>query len=152
MKRSRIFHHKAGWRNVSEKRIYFRSEWEYAYAKYLQFLKEQKLIAEWEHEPQTFWFENIRRGTRSYLPDFKVTGIDGKHYWAEVKGYFDSKSLTKIKRFKKYYPNEELKIIDKEWFIKNKTKIPSGKEDQDIKELDGEKATLRNREGRTGSS
>jgi hypothetical protein len=77
-------------------------------------LKEQKIILEWDYEPQTFWFDSIRRGTRSYLPDFKVYRPDGTHYWLEVKGYMDQKSKTKIKRFKKYYPQEELIIIDKE--------------------------------------
>lgn len=85
----------------------------------MQFLKETCQIKEWEHEPKTFWFEEIRRGVRSYLPDFKVTKNDGKHYWVEVKGYMDSKSKTKIKRFKKYYPEEELHVLDSVWFIKN---------------------------------
>ena len=73
----------------------------------------------WEHEPSTFWFENIKRGVRSYLPDFRVWNVDGTHYWVEVKGYMDSKSKTKIKRFKKYYPNEPIYIVDKEWFRKH---------------------------------
>jgi hypothetical protein len=87
-------------------------------------LKEQKQIEEWEHEPQTFWFEEIKRGTRSYLPDFKITRFEGSHYWVEIKGYLDSKSLTKIKRFRKYYPQEELIVLGKEWFAKNFTKLP----------------------------
>lgn len=76
------------------------------------------IIKTWEHEPQIFWFNEIKRGTRSYLPDFKVTLSDGSHYWVEVKGYFDSKSLTKIKRFHKYYPGEKLIVVSKEWFNK----------------------------------
>lgn len=76
------------------------------------------IIKAWEHEPKTFWFNEIKRGTRSYLPDFKVTVPDGSHYWVEVKGYFDSKSLTKIKRFNKYYPQERLLVVSKEWFDK----------------------------------
>ena len=117
--KGRIFQSKSGWREVGGKKIYFRSTWEVKYAKYLQFLKETGVINSWEYEPQTFWFEEIRRGTRSYLPDFKVTKLDGTHYWVEVKGYFDAKSKTKIKRFKKYYPKEELMICDEKWFVKN---------------------------------
>lgn len=89
------------------------------YAKYLQFLKEKNLILEWEYEPETFWFLEIKRGCRSYKPDFKITNLDGTFYWGEVKGFLDAKSKTKIKRFNKYYPNEKLVIIDKSWFVKN---------------------------------
>jgi len=118
-RKSRSYHRQIGWTHVANRRIYFRSKWELRYAQYLQWLKEQNIIQEWEHEPQTFWFEQIKRGTRSYLPDFKVTRTEGSHYWVEVKGYFDSKSLTKIKRFRKYYPEEELIVVDSEWFNKN---------------------------------
>jgi hypothetical protein len=94
------------------------------------------VIKEWEHEPKTFWFEEIKRGTRSYLPDFKVTYWDGNHEWIEVKGYFDRKSLTKIKRFRKYYPQEILRIIDSEWFKANDFKI------QARPDMEKEKTTL----------
>lgn len=112
-----------GWRNVAERSCYFKSDWEFRYANHLQFQKDHKLIIEWYYEPQTFWFENIKRGTRSYLPDFKVMRPDGSHYWIEVKGYMDSKSLTKIKRFKKYYPKEELQVVDRSWFLQNRGKL-----------------------------
>src|SRR5690606_8292944 len=49
--------------------IFFRSSWEANYARYLNFLKSQGHIYKWEFEPDTFWFESIRRGVRSYLPD-----------------------------------------------------------------------------------
>lgn len=104
------------WEKIGDKDIYCRSNWEASFARYLQWLKIKNQIKEWEYEPQTFWFEKIKRGTRSYLPDFKVTKLDGTHYWVEVKGYMDRKSLTKIKRFKKYYPSEELFIKDRSWF------------------------------------
>jgi len=109
-----------GYRHVGDRNIYFRSNWEYRYALYLQFLKEQGVIQEWEHEPKTFWFELIKRGVRSYLPDFKIIKDDGTHYWVEVKGYMDSKSKTKLKRFKKYYPEEQLFLADESWFKKYK--------------------------------
>ncbi len=89
------------------------------YARYLQLLKEKNHIFSWEHEPKTFWFEGIKCGCVSYKPDFKVTYMEGFHYWVEVKGYMDSKSQTKIKRFQKYFPNETLFVIDKKWFKKN---------------------------------
>jgi Protein of unknown function (DUF1064) len=112
------------WHEIDGRKIFFRSSWEVDYARYLQLLKEQKIIEEWEHEPRVFWFDKIKRGVRSYLPDFRVTQKDGTHYWVEVKGYMDAKSNTKIKRFAKYYPEERLIIIDREWFEKNRAKFP----------------------------
>jgi len=114
--KSRVFLAHQEWHEIGGKRIFFRSRWEHEYAKHLERLKEVKAIKEWEHEPQTFWFEKIRRGTRSYLPDFKIIYWDESHSWVEVKGYMDNKSRTKIKRFRKYYPNERLVIVDGEWF------------------------------------
>lgn len=81
------------------------------------------MIYSWEHEPHTFWFEDIKRGVRSYLPDFKVVDNDMSHHWIEVKGYWDSKSITKIKRFRKYYPKENIILIDSKWFAANSSKL-----------------------------
>lgn len=118
-KKSRSFNFKSRWMALGSNTIYVRSGWEAKVAIYLQKLQEGLQIAKWEFEPHTFWFLNIKRGVRSYLPDFKVTNLDGSHYWLEVKGYMDAKSKTKIKRFRKYYPEERLIILDKEWFMKN---------------------------------
>lgn len=107
------------WHEIDGRRIFFRSDWEYKFALHLQSLKSLGAIQDWDHEPQTFWFNAIKRGVRSYLPDFKVTNIDGSWYFVEVKGYMDAKSRTKIKRFRKYYPEEQLIVIDKEWFDKH---------------------------------
>jgi len=107
---------KQEWVTIDDKKYFFRSHWEAKYAKHLAFLKKIKDIQDWEHEPHTFWFEGIKRGVVSYLPDFKVIKNDGTHYWVEVKGYMDKKSATKLKRMKKYFPKEEIKLIDKTWF------------------------------------
>lgn len=88
----------------------------------MDWLKSLGQIAEWEFEPQTFWFHGIKRGVTSYLPDFKVYGLNGSHEWHEVKGYMDAKSATKIKRFKKYYPEEKLVIVDKQFFYNNRVR------------------------------
>src|SRR5687768_3513242 len=94
----------ASWRVIGGIRKYFRSRWEANYARYLEWLKTNGEIVSWTHEPKTFWFEKIKRGTRSYLPDFCVIEKNGKEVYYEVKGYMDSKSKTKIKRMAKYYP------------------------------------------------
>jgi len=113
----------AAWRTISGKEYYFRSMWESNYARWLDMQLKCGMIQGWEHEPATFWFEDIKRGVRSYLPDFRVTNNHGLATYHEVKGYYDAKSKTKIKRFRKYYPEETLILIDKKWFAKNSGKL-----------------------------
>jgi hypothetical protein len=114
---------KQDWAEIGGKRNFYRSRWEYRYALYLEFMKKYNHIIEWEHEPKTFWFEGIKRGTNNYKPDFKIIFPSGNEEWHEVKGYMDSKSATKIKRMKKYYPDVILRIIDKNWFKENSPKL-----------------------------
>ena len=103
---------KAGWREFGGVRKFYRSRWESNYARYLEFQKSQKLIKSWEHECETFWFEGIRRGCVSYLPDFKVTKNDGTVEYHEVKGWMDDRSKVKIKRMAQYHPDVVLIIIN----------------------------------------
>jgi hypothetical protein len=113
----------AGWRTIGERKIWFKSKMEANYARYLQFLKCRDEILDWEYEPKTFWFDKIKRGTRAYLPDFQVWTCRKYHHWIEVKGYMDARSFTKIKRFRKYYPQEVLMVIDSKWFAENLPKL-----------------------------
>jgi hypothetical protein len=92
--------------------IFFRSAWEANYARFLVWQQAQGLIRKWEHEPETFWFEKIKRGVRSYLPDFRVTAIDGSVYYVEIKGWMDAKSRTKLARMARYHPSVDLRIVD----------------------------------------
>lgn len=118
--------------------LYFRSRWEANYARFLNFIKETGEIIKWEYEPKTFWFDGIKRGCVSYTPDFRITYKSGLVRWTEVKGYFDQKSKTKLKRMKKYFPNEIIDLLDStkyralskamrniipNWEIDNKKKI-----------------------------
>lgn len=101
-----------GWAEFSGgKRYFLKSGWELKYAEYLEILLGGKAIKAWEYEPTTFWFEKIKRGVRSYTPDFKITHLDDSVEYHEVKGYMDSKSATKIKRMKIYYPDVSLTVI-----------------------------------------
>lgn len=135
----RKFCNNAGWRTIAGRKLYFRSGWEVSYAWYLQFLKEKKQIKEWEYEPKTFWFESIKRGVRSFLPDFKVVRLDDGHYWVEVKGYMDARSKTKINRFKKYYPEEQLVVVVGAWFKEMRRKLPIVTENWENEFTEGEK-------------
>ena len=105
-------HIKAGVRPDIHPTIRFRSSWEANVARHLNILVESHVIQGWDHEPQTFWFDKIQRGTRSYLPDFRITRLDGTQYYLEVKGRMDPKSATKIKRMRIYHPNIELVVWD----------------------------------------
>lgn len=112
----------SAWLEIGGKKHYFRSKWERNYARWLHYQKMQGWIKNWEYEPKTFWFEEVRRGVRSYKPDFYIIE-PGKAYWVEVKGYMDPRSQTKLKRFRKYYPEENIKVVDGKWFSSNNHKM-----------------------------
>ena len=103
--------------------MYFRSKWEANYALYLDFLVDQGQIKSWEYEVDVFVFEEIKFGTRSYRPDFKIFNDNGSFEYHEVKGYMDSKSKTKLKRMLKYYPEVKLLLVDKELYGEIKKKL-----------------------------
>jgi hypothetical protein len=116
---------KSGWIELGGKRLFARSRWEANYARYLQWLKSIGEIQEWEHEPKTFWFDKIKRGVRSYLPDFRVTMTGGAIEWHEVKGWMDGRSKTKIRRMAKYHPKETLRVFGTDWFKSEGRKLAS---------------------------
>ena len=104
--------------------LFFRSSWEANYARYLNFLKSKGLIFKWEFEPDTFWFESIKRGVRSYMPDFKIWDLENSApYYIEVKGWMDSKSKTKLKRMAKYYPDVRVDLFDAKSYSELKKKM-----------------------------
>jgi len=114
---------KHGWHQVGDQEIFARSLWESNYAYYLEWLRKNGAIQFWEHEPETFWFEGIKRGVCSYLPDFKVVENNGDVIYHEVKGWMDKKSITKLKRMKKYHPTVKLFLADSKWFAQNIKKL-----------------------------
>lgn len=92
--------------------LYVRSAWEANYARYLNWLVAQDVIKAWEYEPDTFWFLHIKRGTRSYTPDFKIHNNDGSVEYHEVKGWMTPKSKTQLKRMARYHPDVKVIIVD----------------------------------------
>lgn len=95
--------------------MHFRSKWEANFARYLKLRVKLGEIKCWNYEPREFWFERIRRGVRSYKPDFEVWPVDGgSSYFIELKGFMDPKSKTKIKRMRIYYPAVKLVVVDED--------------------------------------
>lgn len=116
---------KAAWREFGGRRVFYRSRWEANYGRYLEWLKCHGHIKEWEHEPKTFWFEGIKRGCVSYLPDFRVTENDGREGYHEVKGWMDDRSKTKIARMARYHPQVTLIVIAKKEYSEIEKKMSS---------------------------
>ena len=104
------------WYIDGEHKYYMRSTWEVKYADLLCIFRKGGAIKDWEYETETFWFLAIKRGVRSYKPDFKVFNNDGTIEYHEVKGYMDAKSKTKLKRMAKYYPDIKMVLRDAKWF------------------------------------
>lgn len=96
-----------------ERQISFKSKAELSFAEHLEFLRESGRIISWYYEPSgsTFWFESIRRGVRSYKADFLVVTNDYQRQWYEVKGFLNPKSMTKLRRMHKYYPDEIVILV-----------------------------------------
>lgn len=74
-----------------------RSNWEANFARICRVYE-----IDFEFEPKVFTFP-VKRGTKGYTPDFYFENTED---WIEIKGYLDDKSKIKIKRFKRYYPDE----------------------------------------------
>lgn len=114
----------AGWAQIGDQpRHFYRSKWERNYALYLEWLRQGGHIREWKPEPKTFWFEKIRRGVRSYLPDFLVVENDESEAFHEVKGWMDPKSKTKIARMGRYYPSVRLVVIGRKQYAAIRSKV-----------------------------
>ena len=92
-------HTKSGYRK--DLGMNLRSNWE---ANFARILNAYEIV--FEFEPKVFTYP-IKRGTKGYTPDFYFVNCDE---WVEIKGYLDEKSKIKLKRFKRYYPDEFNKL------------------------------------------
>lgn len=92
--------------------IFVRSSWE---ANMLRLFKSGRIkLKDAKYEPQIFSFTQYvppKGQALSYMPDFQVTK-GKKQFWVEVKGnWLRGADRTKLRRFKKYYPDEFKKLI-----------------------------------------
>lgn len=79
-----------------------RSMWE---ANLLRWFTHQGI--RWEFEPLRFQFPTTKNGAKSYLPDFWLPDED---IWIECKGRLMGSDKTRIKRFKRFFPEEFAKL------------------------------------------
>lgn len=82
--------------------LFFRSQWE---ANFCRILKYEKI--DFFYEPKVFYFEGVKRGTMSYLPDIYLPELD---IYIEIKGQLTSQGRVAVNRFKKYFPEEAAKL------------------------------------------
>ena len=82
--------------------IYVRSSWEANICRYYNLVG-----IKWTYEPREFEFFKIKRGSRFYKPDIYLPEQDK---FVEIKGWLRSGDQTKLRRFKKYYPEEFAKL------------------------------------------
>jgi len=92
-------------REVGGKTCTFRSKLKYRWAVWLQLQKEQGLILEWWYEDEVLELESRKfRDPIRYIPDFTIQTESGYEF-AETKGWFTSKSATKMKLAATQYEN-----------------------------------------------
>lgn len=103
---------------VGGKMCVFKSSWEITIAKKLQELKDSNFIQEWDYEKTHFNFDDIKRGIRSYCPDFEVTLNDNTKMYIEVKGWKMESSLLRIKMLQERYPQIKYYLIDEKEYGK----------------------------------
>lgn len=95
---------KASWVELGGQRFYARSKAEARHAAMLETMLRAGSIRSWKHEPKTFYFPNVKRGSVSYKPDFEVVDANGSVVFHEVKGRWDRKSVEKLRLMARHFP------------------------------------------------
>ena len=103
---------------IGGKTYCYRSEGEFMWAQYLEFLKQSGEIADWFYEPSPFYFTDIQFGPVQYKLDFLIKGKSNfirpgdPDYYQEFKhGEFDGPALTKLRRMAKQYPDVVIELV-----------------------------------------
>ncbi len=99
---------------IGGKTYCYRSEGEFMWSQYLEFLKQSSEIADWSYEPSPFYFKNIQFGPVQYKLDFKLKLIkDGQFYiYQEFKrGFLDGSAVTKLRRMADQHPGVIIELV-----------------------------------------
>ena len=95
-------------KEVGGKHCTFRSKFEYRWAVWCQFRKEQGLIKNWWYELPESRLEleqQYKQNKKMYQPDFTIQTNMDEYEYEETKGYFPAKDFTKIKLASEQYEN-----------------------------------------------
>ena len=95
-----MFGKSANWKRIKYKKIWMRSTWEIAYAKYLD-----NLNIKWQYESKVF---NL--GDTTYTPDFYLPESDT---YIEIKGWMRKQTEEKIKKLFLFFPKINFLILNK---------------------------------------
>lgn len=98
--------------------VVFKSSWEVEVAQCLHKLVINHDILRWSYESKHFNFDDMKRTTRSYCPDFEVVKLNGDVLYIEVKGWKMKRSMERIKMFQERYPDVKLYVIDEKEYKK----------------------------------
>lgn len=103
---------------IGGKNYIFKSSWEVEIARNLQRLYEESAISEWNYENKHFVFEDVKRGIRSFCPDFEVIKRNGDKLYIEVKGWKMPSAMKRIKMFRERYYDVEFYLLDEKEYGK----------------------------------
>ena len=101
----KINHAIGAWYNTLHCEVWFRSQWEYVVATYLD-----RQGQKWRYEPKAFEIVVDEKKT-TYTPDFYL--VDKDRY-IEVKGYWRPAYIAKHKVFRETYPDIKIEVWDKD--------------------------------------
>lgn len=96
----------------------FKSSWEAEIGRRLQNLLCKGDILKWGYETKHFVFNDIKRGIRSYCPDFEIQMCNGENLYIEVKGWKMPQAMKRIAMFRERYPNIKFYLIDEKEYGK----------------------------------
>lgn len=99
-----------------------RSAWEANYARYLKLLEKQGQIKAWHYEPREFKFP-VKRGVRSFRPDFEIMENTGRIEYHEVKGFMTPTSRVALNHMKRYYADYVVHVIDRKAYKEIEKKL-----------------------------
>jgi hypothetical protein len=90
--------------------VVYRSAWEANWARYLEHLRCEGRVAQWEYEPEAF----VLAGRLRYTPDFRVWHHgDSTPVYHEVKGRLDARSARVLRAMAERYPRVRLLLVDR---------------------------------------
>ena len=99
---------------IGGKTYCYRSEGEFMWAQYLDWLKQSGEVVEWLYEPSPFFFKNVQFGSVQYKLDFLVIptqGINNEFYQEFKRGYLDGPAVTKLRRMAEQYPDVIIELV-----------------------------------------